>query len=58
MPCAVKLYAYIFIANVLTVVIVTRWLERFGFVASIAFSLAFAYLTIVTGRSLFRRKEL
>ena len=58
MPCAVKLYAYIFIANILTVVIVVRWAKPFGFMASIAFGLAFAYLTIVTGRSLFGRKEL
>jgi len=45
MPCAVKLYAYIFIANILTVVIVVRWATPFGFMASIAFGLAFAYLT-------------
>jgi hypothetical protein len=50
MPYAVKLYAYIFVANVSAVVIVARWVKSFGFVASIAFGLVFAYLTIVTGR--------
>jgi hypothetical protein len=55
MPSAVKLYAYILIANISTGVIVTRWLEGFGFVASIAVGLAFAYLTIVTGRSFGRK---
>jgi len=44
------LYAYIFVANVLAVVIVARWVKPFGFMASMAFCLAFAYLTIVTGR--------
>jgi hypothetical protein len=58
MPYAVKLYAYIFLANVLTVVIVVRWAKPFGFLVSMAFSLVFAYLTIVTGRWLLGRKEL
>ena len=58
MPYAVKFYAYVFVANVLAVVIVARWLHPFDFVASLAFGLAFAYLTIVTGRWLFGRKEL
>jgi len=58
MPHAAKLYAYIFVANVLAVVIVVRWLQPFGFVANMAFGLVFAYLTIVTGRWLFWRKEL
>ena len=58
MPYAVKFYAYIFVANVLAVVIVARWVKPFGFVASMAFGLVFAYLTIVTGRWLFGRKEL
>ncbi len=49
MPYAVKLYAYLFVANVLAVVIVARWIHPFGFMASIAFGLVFAYLTIVTG---------
>jgi hypothetical protein len=59
MPYAVKFYAYIFVANVLAFVIVARWLHPFGFVASLAFGLGvFAYLTIVTGRWLFGRKEM
>lgn len=58
MPYAVKLYAYIFVANVLTIVIVARWLHPFGFVASLAFGLVFAYLRIVTGRWVFGRKAL
>ena len=58
MPYAVKFYAYIFIANVLAFVIVARWLHPFGFVASLAFGLVFAYLTIVTARWLFGRKAL
>ena len=58
MPYAVKFYAYIFVANVLAFVIAARWVEPFGFVASMAFGLVFAYLTIVTGRWLFGRKEL
>ena len=45
-------------ANVLAVVIVARWVKPFGFVVSMAFGLVFAYLTIVTGRWLFGRKEL
>ena len=45
MPYAVKFYAYIFVANVLAFVIVARWFHPFGFVASLAFGLAFAYLT-------------
>ena len=53
MPYAVKFYAYIFVANVLAFVIVARWIHPFGFVASLAFGLVFAYLTIVTGRWLF-----
>jgi len=48
MPYALKFYAYIFVANVLAFVIVARWLHPFGFVASLAFGLVFAYLTIVT----------
>ena len=52
MPYAVKFYAYIFVANVLAIVIVARWIKPFGFVASMAFGLVFAYLTIVTGRRL------
>jgi len=44
---------YIFVANVLVVSV-----KPFGFMASMAFCLAFAYLTIVTGRWLFGRKEL
>ena len=58
MPYAVKFYAYIFVANVLAIVIVARWLHPFGFVASLALVLVFAYLTIVTGRWLFGRMEL
>ena len=58
MPYAVKFYAYIFVANVLAVVIVVRWVKPFGFLVSIVFGLVFAYLTIVTGRWLFGRKEL
>ena len=58
MPYAVKFYAYIFVANVLGFVIVARWVEPFGFMVSIAFGFALAYLTIVTGQWLFGRKEL
>jgi hypothetical protein len=58
MPYAVKFYAYIFVANVLAVVIVVRWVEPFGFMVSLSCGLVFAYLTIVTGRWLFGRKEL
>ena len=58
MPYAVKFYAYIFVVNVLAVLIVLRWVKLFGFMVSMAFGLAFAYLTIVTGRWLFGRKEL
>jgi hypothetical protein len=58
MPYAVKFYAYIFVANVLAFVIVARWLEPFGFMASITFGLVFVYLPIVTGRWVFGRKEL
>ena len=58
MPHAVKFYAYIFIANVFTIVILARWLHSFGVVANLAFGLVFAYLTIVTGRWLFGRKEM
>ena len=54
----VMFYAYILVANVFAFVFVTRWVKPFGFVAIIAFGLAFAYLTIVTGRWLFGRKEL
>jgi hypothetical protein len=43
---------------VLAVVIVARRVEPFGFLVSLAFGLVFAYLTIVTGRWLFGRKEL
>jgi hypothetical protein len=57
-PYAAKLYAYIFVANVLAVVIVVRWVKPVGFMVSMAFGLAFGYLTIVTGRWLFGRKEL
>ena len=45
MPYAIKFYAYIFVANVLAVVIVVRLVKPFGFMVSIAFGLAFAYLT-------------
>ncbi len=31
MPYAVKFYAYIFVANVLVVVIIARWVKPFGF---------------------------
>ena len=58
MPYAVKFYTYIFFVNVLAVVIVARWVKPFGFLVSLAFGLAFAYLTIITGRWLFGRKEL
>jgi hypothetical protein len=56
LPYAVKFSAYIFVANVLAFVIVARWLHPFGFMASMAFGLVFAYLTIVTGRWLFWAK--
>ena len=46
------------VANVLAFVIVARWVKPFGFMVSMAFGLLFAYLTIVTGRWLFGRKEL
>ena len=58
MPYAVKFYAYIFVANVLAFVVVARWVNPFGFAVSMVFGLVFAYLTIVTGRSLFGRNEL
>jgi hypothetical protein len=58
MPYAVKFYAYIFVANVLAFLTVTRWVSAFGFMVSLAFGLLFAYLTIVTGRWPFGRKEL
>jgi len=58
MPYAVKFYAYIFVANVLAIVIVARWVQPIGFMASMAFGLVFVYLTIVTGRWLFGRKEM
>ena len=57
-PYAVKLYAYIFVAQCFGLVIVVRWVKPFGFLVSMVFGLVFAYLTIVTGRSLFGRKEL
>ena len=57
MPYAVKFYAYIFVANVLAFVIVARWIHPFGFVASLAFGLVFAYLTIVTGRGCLGEKR-
>ena len=46
------------VANVLAFIIVARWIHPFGFVASLAFGLVFAYLTIITGRWLFGRKAL
>jgi hypothetical protein len=55
MSYAVKRYAYIFVAKVLTVVIVVRWAKPFGFMMSIAFGLMFAYLTIITGGCLGER---
>jgi hypothetical protein len=58
MPYAVKLYAYIFVANVSAFVIVARWIRPFGFVASIAFGLVYAYLAILVGRWVFGRKRL
>jgi hypothetical protein len=42
----------------ISLLIVARWGKPFGFMASITFGLVFAYLTIVTGRWLFGRKEL
>jgi len=47
MSYAIKFYDYIFGANVLSVVIVARWLHPFGFMVRMAFDLAFAYLTIL-----------
>jgi hypothetical protein len=41
----------------LAIVIVARWVKPFGSMASLAFSLVFAYLTIVTGRWLFGKKR-
>ncbi len=58
MPYAVKFYAYLFVANILTFVVVARWVNPFAFMVSIAFGLVFAYLTIITGRWVFGRKEL
>jgi hypothetical protein len=58
MPYAVKFYAYIFVANVLAFIIVAQWLHPFGFVATLAFGLAFAYLTILVGRRVLGRKNL
>jgi len=49
---------HFFVANVLAVVIVARRVEPFGFLVSLAFGLVFAYVTIVTGRWLFGRKEM
>jgi hypothetical protein len=50
LPDAVKFYAGLFVAYVFAVVIVARWVKRFGFMLSMAVGLVFAYLTIVTGR--------
>ena len=58
MPYAVKFYAVHFRRQCFGFVIVARWVKPFGFMASMAFGLVFAYLTIVTGRWLFGRKEL
>jgi hypothetical protein len=58
MAYAVKVYTYIFMANVLAFVIVARWRHPFRFVVSMAFCLAFAYLTILVGRWVFGKKNL
>ena len=58
MPYAVKFYAYIFVANVLAFVVVARCVNPFALMVRIALGLAFAYLTLLTGRWMFGRKEL
>jgi len=57
MPYALKFYAYLFVANVLAVVIVVRWVKPFGLVASLAFGLVFAYLMIAFGPVVVRAKK-
>jgi len=54
----VRQRAYIFVANVSAFVIVARWIRPFGFVASIAFGLVYAYLAILVGRWVFGKKNL
>ena len=41
----------------ISLLIVARWIHPFGFVASLAFGLVFAYLTIVTGRGCLGEKR-
>jgi len=57
-PYALKFYIYLFFANVLTLVIVVRWIRLFGFVVSIAFGLVYAYLAILVGWRVFGKKNL
>ena len=58
MRYAANFYAYIFVADVLAVLIVVRWVKPFGFFASLAFGLVYTFLVIFFGRWLLGRKEL
>jgi hypothetical protein len=57
MSYALRFYIYLFVADVVAVVIAI-WLSPFGLIVNLAFALVLAYLTVVLGRWVLGRKNL
>jgi membrane protein implicated in regulation of membrane protease activity len=57
MPYVLLLYLYLFVVGVV-VVVLSVWLSPYGLAVNIAFALIAAYLVIIIGRRVLRRKNL
>ena len=58
LPYALRFYLYLFVAGVVVVVAVMRWISQFGFLVTLGFGVVYAYLTIIIGRRVLGRKQL
>jgi membrane associated rhomboid family serine protease len=57
MPYALRFYLYLFVAGVV-VVVLSVWLSPYGLAVNVAFAVIAAYLVVIIGRRVLRRKNL
>jgi hypothetical protein len=57
MPYALRFYLYLFVAGVV-VVVISVWLSPYGRAVNVAFAVIVAYLVVIIGRRVLRRKNL
>jgi hypothetical protein len=57
MSYALRFYIYLFVADVIAVVIAV-WLSPFGLIVNLVFAFVLAYLTVVVGRWVLGQKNL